>query len=372
MVPKQPAFANIVDCDIHPVMRDISVLREYLPAAWRSHLDTYGLRMRQAFLNGPPYPKASPALSRRDSWPPAGGPPGSDLDFMRLQHLDSCHVGHGILHVLGPSGRDQLNPGFGNAISTALNRWLEAEWVDPEPRLSASINISYDDAVESVREIERCARHPGFVTVAFPSRTMEPIGRRRYWPIFAAAAAHGLPISVHTGGTNGVVTASSGWPSFYAEDHHAQAISMQAVLASLIFEGVFEAFPWLKVALVEAGFAWASSLCWRMDRQFERMRDEVPHLTRRPSEYVKQQVWFATQPVDEPTRGRDILQTIDWLGWDRLIFSSDYPHWDMDHPRFMFKAPLTEQHRRMVYSGNAHDCYSFASRSVGLAKGAAA
>ena len=45
---------------------------------------------------------------------------------------------------------------------------------------------------------------------------------------------------------------------------HAQC--QQAVLTSLIFEGVFERFPTLKVVLVEAGFAWAPAHAWRMDR----------------------------------------------------------------------------------------------------------
>ena len=80
---------------------------------------------------------------------------------------------------------------------------------------------------------------------------------------------------------------------------------------------------------------------WRMDQHFERFRDEVPHLKRRPSEYVREHFWFTTQPIDEPDEARHLRSLIEWVGVDRLLFSSDYPHWDFDDPRFAFKTPLT-------------------------------
>ena len=73
---------------------------------------------------------------------------------------------------------------------------------------------------------------------------------------------------------------SGGWPSYYIEEMVGHAQCQQAVLTSLIFEGVFERFPTLKVVLVEAGFAWAPAHAWRMDRQFAKLRKEVPHLKR--------------------------------------------------------------------------------------------
>jgi predicted TIM-barrel fold metal-dependent hydrolase len=42
---------------------------------------------------------------------------------------------------------------------------------------------------------------------------------------------------------------------------------------------------------------------------------------------------------------------------DRLLFSSDYPHWDFDDPRFAFKTPLTEAERLKIFNGNARALY---------------
>ena len=61
-------------------------LRPYLSNRWWDHLQTYGQRQRHGYVKGYPYPKSQPLACRRDAWPPGGGLPASDLDFMREQH----------------------------------------------------------------------------------------------------------------------------------------------------------------------------------------------------------------------------------------------------------------------------------------------
>ena len=70
-------------------------------------------------------------------------------------------------------------------------------------------------------------------------------------------------------------------------------------MTSLVIEGVFERFPRLKVVMIEGGFAWLPALAWRLDKLFERMRSEVPHLKKKPSEYIRQHIW-----VHRPSRWR--------------------------------------------------------------------
>ena len=92
------------------------------------------------------------------------------------------------------------------------------------------------------------------------SRTAEPLGQRRYWPIYEAAAEADLPVGIHAFGNGGWPDTAGGWPSYYIEEMVGHAQCQQAVLTSLILEGVFERFPTLKVVLVEGGFAWAAAL----------------------------------------------------------------------------------------------------------------
>ena len=54
----------------------------------------------QGMMEGPPYPKAQPNASRRDAYPPEGGPQGSSLSFMQQQHLDPNNVALGVLNPL--------------------------------------------------------------------------------------------------------------------------------------------------------------------------------------------------------------------------------------------------------------------------------
>src|SRR5690606_20831386 len=135
-------------------------------------------------------------------------------------------------------------------------------------------------------------------------RTREPLGEKRYWPIYEAAVRHDLPVGIHSGGVTGGPVAAGGWPSYYLEEHQSHTAAAAAMLASFVFNGVFEEFPQLRVVCVEASFGWVPALCWRMDRLWERLRAEVPHVKRPPSEYIGANVWFTTQPIEEPPHSR--------------------------------------------------------------------
>ena len=211
----------------------------------------------------------------------------------------------------------------------------------------------------AIAEIERCAKIGEYIQVNIAPRANEPLGRRRYWPIYERAQELGLPIGIHTGGYGGHAPTGGGWPSYYCEEHHSNAHTMAAMLASMVIEGVPERFPKLKFVFIEGGFGWVPATVWRMDQHFERFRSEVPHLKRRPSEYVREHFWFTTQPIDEPDQARHLRQLIEWIGIDRLLFSSDYPHWDYDDARFAFKTPLTEAERNKIFNTNARAVYKF-------------
>jgi predicted TIM-barrel fold metal-dependent hydrolase len=164
------------------------------------------------------------------------------------------------------------------------------------------------------------------------SRTAEPAGNPRYWPIYEAAAEAGLPVAFHAFGYSGWAMTNTGWPSFYIEEVSEHATSCQNQVTSLVVEGVFERLPDLKVVLIECGFAWLPSVAWRLDRHWRHLKAEVPHLRRAPSEVIREHVWVSTQPMEEPEVGRHLKDVMGWIGWDRILFATDYPHWDFDDP----------------------------------------
>jgi uncharacterized protein len=348
----------VADCDIHPVIRSPrESLYPYLSKRWQHHLETYGFSQRAAYQDGaPPFPKAQPNAARRDAWPP-GGKPGTDLDFMRAQHLDPNNVQFGISNPLMPSGQGFANPQLSAAMCHATNEWQKHALVANEPRLRASVVVPYEDAVASVQEIDLRAGDPDFAQVLLLSRSAEPLGQRRYWPIYEAAVRAGLPVAIHAFGYGGNPVTSGGWPSYYIEEMTGHAQCSQALLSSLVIEGVFERLPALRVVMVESGFAWLPPLCWRLDKHWQRMRDETPELRRLPSEYIREQVWLTTQPMEEPDTREHLLDTMEWIGWDRLLFASDYPHWDFDDPAHVLPLRLSEERRRQFFLDNARALY---------------
>src|SRR4051794_22101956 len=348
---------RVIDCDIHPAMTSWTEVHPYLEKRWIDHLSVYGSHLRHAFSEALSHPRMSPDAARIDAYPDEGGPPGSSLELMRKQHLDPNGVQVGMLIPLRWNPGSQRNLDFGAALTRAMNTWQVERWVKQEPRLRASVLVAQEDTVASVAEIDARGGDPNFTQILILPRTDEPLGRRRYWPIFEAAVRNNLPVTVHVGGTNGHPSTGGGWPSYYMEEHHSVAQTMQAVLTSLVFEGVFERFPKLRVVIMEGGLGWIPSLSARMDKHWSRLRSQVPHLKRPPSEYVREQVWFSTQPMEEPATAAELIDLFDRIGWDRLLFSTDYPHWDFDDPRYAFKANLSEAQRDQLLYGNSCKFY---------------
>ena len=136
---------------------------------------------------------------------------------------------------------------------------------------------------------------------------------------------------------------------------HAQ--SSQAFVTSMVIEGVFEAFPDLKLVMVEGGFAWLPSLAWRLDKIWKTLKTETPHLKMSPSEYIHRNVYVTTQPMEEPANRSHVLDAIEWIGWDRMLFATDYPHWDYDDPDHVLPMPIAEDKRRGFFLENAVKLY---------------
>ncbi|HEY5817616.1 MAG TPA: amidohydrolase family protein [Mesorhizobium sp.] len=348
----------IVDCDIHP-LGEAKDLLPYLSQRWREHAQSYGLLPRHGFQSGPAYPKGQPDAARLDSWPPEGRP-GSDLAFMQKQHLDFNNVELGVMTMISPAAGAAQNMDYGAALARAMNEWQVAEWTSKEARLKASIVIPYEDPPAAVAEIEHWAGHRDFAQVLILSRTAEPLGQRKYWPILAAAERAGLPIAVHAFGYGGFPVTGGGWPSYYMEEMVGHAQCCQALLSSLVLEGVFERFPGLRVLLIEAGVAWLPSLMWRLDKHQARLASETPQLKRRPSDYIREHVWLTTQPMEEPERRKHFHDMVEWIGIDRLLFATDYPHWDFDDPVWSLPVRLDDTARQALFRDNARKFYGLA------------
>lgn len=346
---------GLIDCDIHPALRTPADLDRFLSVRWREHRKTFGDHVRRA-TKAWIYHRMDNHGMRLDAMPPGGGPAASDLDFMRQQHLDAYGVTLGVLQPLSSAAYVRSRE-YSAALCRAMNEWQVEDWTRHEKRLKASIVVNPEFPEDAVREIDHWADHPDFVQITVPPRTSDPLGRQSYWPIFEAAERHDMAIGLHVGGVNGHPSGGAGWPSYYLEEHQTNAHTAQAIVTSMVIEGVFERFRHLRVVMIEGGFGWVPPLSWRLDKHWQRLRAEVPHVKRPPSEYVREHFWFSTQPMEESTNPQDIAELFDWIGWDRLVFASDYPHWDFDDPNYVFRTKVSPEQKRMVLRDNARAAF---------------
>ena len=175
---------------------------------------------------------------------------------MQRQHLDLNACETGMLIVLSRSGMDERNLEFGAALAHAANDWQLHEWVAKDGRLKAGIVVPQEHPEFAEREIDaRAAEHETFRQVIISPRSSEPLGRRKYWPIYEAIARNNLVLGLHPAGSSGGhATSGTGWGTYYMQEHYGFGTGMVGNVVSLIIEGVFEQFPALKVAMIGIRF----------------------------------------------------------------------------------------------------------------------
>ena len=100
------------------------------------------------------------------------------------------------------------------------------------------------------------------------------------------------------------------------------ALDVMAAFTSMMTRGLFERYPRLRCAVLEAGSNWITSWLDRLDHKSEVMRAFSP-LKLLPSEYFKRQCLIAAEPDESIT-----AQVIQHLGDDYVVWASDYPHLD--------------------------------------------
>jgi predicted TIM-barrel fold metal-dependent hydrolase len=64
--------------------------------------------------------------------------------------------------------------------------------------------------------------------------------------------------------------------------------------------------------------------------------------------------------MEEPQDRKHLCDVMEWIGWDRLLFASDYPHWDFDDPFRAFPAGLGQEQHHQILARNGLAVYRLA------------
>jgi uncharacterized protein len=145
-----------------------------------------------------------------------------------------------------------------------------------------------------------------------------------------------VPLVFHVGGTGELIDANyfvNGLPippDFHGGDENFRSVDYMGIpvppaqtLATLIFDGVLERFPTLRIGVMEQGAVWVPSWLRQMESAFDafaRHEERLQALSMRPSDYVHRQVRFTPYPTE------DVGWIVEQGGADLVLFSSDYPH----------------------------------------------
>ncbi|MBV1902696.1 MAG: amidohydrolase, partial [Marinosulfonomonas sp.] len=118
--------------------------------------------------------------------------------------------------------------------------------------------------------------------------------------------------------------------------------------------GMPERFPKLKTIWIESGLAWIPFLMQRLDNEYMMRTSEAPLLKRKPSDYMRE-MFYTSQPMEMVNNAEALELTFKMINAeDQLLYSSDYPHWDMDLPSTIYDLPfLSETAKRKILGENA-------------------
>ncbi|WP_240420516.1 amidohydrolase family protein [Paenibacillus periandrae] len=349
----------IVDADVHNGMKNLNELLPFLPRVWHEQWLEMGIGAARVY-----YSAVGGAM--KDAVPENGGGQGSDPEFMLKHLLEQYHIDYAILNS-GIEISLYPDPDYANVVASAWNDWMSELWLKASPKFRGSILINNTDPIAAAREIDRMASNPNMVQVVMTSASRMLLGQRFFHPIYEAAERNGLPVAIHPGGEGRGISPSptnSGYPTRYFEWHNILPTGYMAHVNSLVCEGVFEKFPQLKFVAIEGGISWLPHLMWRMDKNFKALRSTVPWLKRRPSEYIREHIYLTSQPIEEPDDPKELLQIFQMIGADkRVMFSTDYPHWDFDNP-MMALPPMPREMKRRVMGETAQELYRLPALSV--------
>jgi predicted TIM-barrel fold metal-dependent hydrolase len=310
----------------------------YIPEPWRSKFFLDHKIGELIYYDAPDYAHAF--AMRTDTFPPDGEFPGSDPDMAFRQLI--MEAGSDIA-ILEPAGRTPRLPEANQAYSSALNDWQNNHWLDSHnnwhERWRGSICVAIEDPEGAVEQIEKWAGHPYMAQILIKAEPRPSWGHPKYDPIWAAATKHDITVSCHLSrGTYELLpTPPVGFPSYNHDFMVTYSLLAANQVMSLIFDGVFDRFPTLRIVFVEHAFSWILPLMWRMDSIYEARKSRV-EIKRKPSDYVKDHIKFTTQPLDYPEDKTELTRAMQWMECDKiLLFSSDYPHWTFDDPRWVVK-----------------------------------
>ncbi|MDX1747370.1 MAG: amidohydrolase family protein, partial [Halobacteriales archaeon] len=318
---------TIVDTDSHLTISIEDDLYDYIPE------DNVARRMidssRHPFIDVYTATRATPSFPNDDEYGASRRAGYDATPEGKLGFMEEFGIDYSVLTPSGLLATVNHDP-TALALARAHNDLLLDRWADVDDRLVATMSVANQVPEYMPEEIDRMAGEDLIAGVQLPAAGLvPPAGHRMYDPIYEAAEDHGLPIVMHSQDLQGALSfpVQRRWAETFVESH-AFTFPVEAMwhVISLVCNGVPEKFPDLEWVLQEPGFEWVPWLMWRLDDHYLHTPQNLPMLRKRPSEYIRDQFYFTTQPLghtDNPEHLGSLMEMTG--GGDTILFSSDHP-----------------------------------------------
>ena len=263
---------------------------------------------------------------------------------LKLQEMDKAGVDTHVVSIIIP-GVDLVEPEFGLELAADYNdavAQLEKQYAGRFYGLAA---LPVQDTKLALRELDRAVGKLGLRGMClFSNVAGKCLDSEELWPLYARLEELDTPIFLHP--TLPVV--SDVLPGYGFEFIIGYMFDTTIATLALIFSGVLERYPNLKVVVPHAGST-VPYLLGRADMESKNpwaRSDKIPEL---PSTY------FRKLYVDTVCNSVATLQmALDCVGEDRVLYASDYPYWSLENSvELMERMPVSEETKAKIYNGNA-------------------
>jgi predicted TIM-barrel fold metal-dependent hydrolase len=252
--------------------------------------------------------------ARPSGWDPVERLKDQDLDGVKAEVLYS---------TLGIAVFNMPNTELQQACIRVYNDWV-AEFCAHDRKRLIGVGLYALKSLPDVSEVERCAKMGlrGILILASDA-TDTPYSSPEFDSLWRACSETGLPVSLHKPLISGMplTPAMPTWADLQIHVIHV----VEQCITRLVYGGVLERFPKLKIVSAENDVGWIPNWVHRLDHVFSKVAS-AENLPLRPSEYVRRNVWATFQ--DDPMGPKNW----DFFGAENYMWASDFPHSDSTFP----------------------------------------
>jgi predicted TIM-barrel fold metal-dependent hydrolase len=274
-----------------------------------------------------------------------------DTGEQRLKSMDAAGIDVQVLSLTSP-GVEQFDPAMGTALARKSNDQLAGIIRRHPDRFSGFAALAPNDPEAAADELERAVTELGFKGWKTHSNYGGTyLDEQKYWPILERAEQLDVPIYLHP--TIPAMPQLRRYGFALAGAPFGFGIETSTCMMRLVFSGVFDRYPGLKIMLGHLGEG-LPFLLQRIDFAYVRPwfdPDARPDLARKPSDYLRENMFVTTSGNYLPAA---FMCTYEVIGIDRILLATDYPYEDANEcMRFLEELPITPKDRGKLYSQNA-------------------